>query len=152
MLPQSHSTRLGYSRTFKRAFRWLLKTPQSPNKEHTPEKSGNHDIYMTSPDQLSDFGIPWVILGHSERRSYYGDSNEIVGRKVQLAIDNKVKVIACIGENLEQREKGSTIAVIQEQLNALKGTLTPNHWPNVVLAYEPVWAIGTGKTASPEQA
>lgn len=101
---------------------------------------------------MSDFGIPWVILGHSERRSYYGDSNEIVGKKVQLAIDNKVKVIACIGENLEQREKGSTIAVIQEQLNALKGTLTPNHWPSVVLAYEPVWAIGTGKTASPEQA
>ncbi|CAD8206625.1 unnamed protein product [Paramecium pentaurelia] len=105
-----------------------------------------------SVEQVKDFGIPWVILGHSERRQYYGETNEIVGKKTRLALDHQLKVMACVGEKLADRESGQTTQVIQAQLDSIKKELTTEQWANVVVAYEPVWAIGTGRTASPEQA
>lgn len=103
-----------------------------------------------SPDQLTDLGIKWVILGHSERRSLYNESNELVATKVQLALSKGLNVILCIGEKLEERDSGRTNDVLRDQLDACKEAIT--NWDQVVIAYEPVWAIGTGKVASPEQA
>lgn len=103
-----------------------------------------------SPAMLKDVGINWVILGHSERRNVFGESDELVADKVAHALESGLKVIACIGEKLEEREAGQTEAVVFRQTKAIADKI--KDWSNVVVAYEPVWAIGTGKTASPEQA
>ncbi|PHU13736.1 Triosephosphate isomerase, cytosolic [Capsicum chinense] len=99
---------------------------------------------------LVNLGIPWVILGHSERRLLLNESNDFVADKVAYALSQGLKVIACVGETLEQRESGATMAVIAAQTKAIAEQVT--HWSNIVLAYEPVWAIGTGKVATPAQA
>jgi triosephosphate isomerase len=101
-------------------------------------------------DQLVDFGLKWVILGHSERRSIYHESSEEVAKKTKVALEKGLNVILCIGEKLEQRENGTTNDVLKSQLDAVKGSISD--WSKVVVAYEPVWAIGTGKVASPDQA
>ncbi|OIW09181.1 hypothetical protein TanjilG_11319 [Lupinus angustifolius] len=103
-----------------------------------------------SAEILVNLDIPWVILGHSERRQLLNESNEFVADKVAYALSQGLKVIACIGETLEQREAGITLNVVAEQTKAIAAKVT--NWDNVVLAYEPVWAIGTGKVASPAQA
>lgn len=100
--------------------------------------------------QLKDANIPWVILGHSERRHIFGESNELVGQKTAAAVENGLSVILCVGETLEQREKGETNQVVLEQLQT--GTKDVKDWSKIVVAYEPVWAIGTGKVATAEQA
>ena len=105
-----------------------------------------------SADLLADFGISWTLTGHSERRVGFGvpgDSNEVVGVKTKNGIDCGLNVIACIGEQLKDRQEGKTMAVVSAQLDAIKAALTDAQWKKVVLAYEPVWAIGTGLTASP---
>ncbi|XP_033201943.1 triosephosphate isomerase [Bombus vosnesenskii] len=103
-----------------------------------------------SPVMLLDNGIPWVILGHSERRNVFGETDELVAEKVAHALEAGLKVIACIGEKLEEREAGKTEEVVFRQTKAIADKI--KSWNNVVLAYEPVWAIGTGKTATPQQA
>ncbi|KAH9661423.1 triosephosphate isomerase [Citrus sinensis] len=103
-----------------------------------------------SAEMLVNLSIPWVILGHSERRALLNESNDFVGDKVAYALSRGLKVIACVGETLEQRESGSTVAVVAEQTKAIAEKIS--NWDNVVLAYEPVWAIGTGKVATPAQA
>lgn len=103
-----------------------------------------------SCEQLKDTGCVWVILGHSERRHVIGESNEFIGKKAAYALGQNLKVIACIGEKLEQREAGKTFDVCFEQLKAFADEVPS--WTNVVIAYEPVWAIGTGKVATPQQA
>jgi len=103
-----------------------------------------------SPEQLKDLGIEWVILGHSERREIFKESDEFVAAKVAFALKTDIKVIACIGEKLEDRESGKTFEVVTRQLQAIAKEV--NDWTNVVIAYEPVWAIGTGKVATPQQA
>ena len=103
-------------------------------------------------DQIKDIGIDWVILGHSERRSYFGEDSELVGKKVKIALATGLKVIACIGEKLEEREAGNTFDVVKNQLTAINKEVSHEDWKNIVIAYEPVWAIGTGKVATPEQA
>ncbi|KRX01127.1 Triosephosphate isomerase [Pseudocohnilembus persalinus] len=103
-------------------------------------------------EQLVDLGLKWVIIGHSERRALYGETNEVVGGKVKTCLSKGLNVIACVGEKLEEREAGKTIEVVTAQLNAIAAKLTQQEWANVVVAYEPVWAIGTGKVATPEQA
>ncbi|KRW98733.1 Triosephosphate isomerase [Pseudocohnilembus persalinus] len=105
-----------------------------------------------APNHVKDFGIHWTILGHSERRSYYGEDSQIVAKKTKLALDTGLHVIACVGESLQDRESGQTNKVVESQLAPLKEILSEQQWKNVVVAYEPVWAIGTGKVASPEQA
>ena len=97
---------------------------------------------------LKDANINWIILGHSERRHVFGESDKVIAEKVKLAVDNGFKVMACIGEKLDERESGKTKDVNERQLNAIRDSGIK--WDNVVIAYEPVWAIGTGKTASPE--
>ncbi|KAG0176583.1 triosephosphate isomerase [Apophysomyces sp. BC1034] len=103
-----------------------------------------------SPEQLKDLDIDWVILGHSERREYFKESDEFVGEKTAHALKAGVKVIACIGEKLEERETEKTTEVVTRQLKGIADQI--QDWTNVVVAYEPVWAIGTGKVATPEQA
>ncbi|CAE6449287.1 unnamed protein product [Rhizoctonia solani] len=103
-----------------------------------------------SPTQLVDAKIPWVILGHSERRTLFGDTDEIVADKTKAALDAGLSVILCIGETLTEREAGVTKDVCERQLKAVK--LKVSDWSKIVIAYEPVWAIGTGKVASCQQA
>ncbi|XP_077998350.1 triosephosphate isomerase-like [Glandiceps talaboti] len=103
-----------------------------------------------SPAMLKDMGIGWVILGHSERRNVFGEGDQLIAEKVAHALSAGVKVIACVGEKLEEREAGKTEEVVFRQTKAIADAITD--WTNVVVAYEPVWAIGTGKTATPQQA
>jgi len=105
-----------------------------------------------SPKQLVDAGIPWVVLGHSERRTIFKESSEFVAQKVRAALDSGLKVILCIGETLQQRESGETGAVNESQLKPAIAVTKPEDWKNIVVAYEPVWAIGTGKVATTAQA
>ena len=103
-----------------------------------------------SADQVKDFGVNWAIIGHSERRSLFGETNEVVATKLTRAQEAGLNTILCIGEQLAEREAGTTNDVLKEQLDAVK--LAVSDWSRVVIAYEPVWAIGTGKVATPEQA
>ncbi|CAD5172483.1 triosephosphate isomerase, cytosolic-like [Musa acuminata AAA Group] len=113
-------------------------------------KKGGAYTGEISAEMLLNLDIPWVILGHSERRLLLGESNEFVGDKVAYALSKGLKVIACVGETLEQRESGATVEVVAAQTKAIAERISD--WTNVVLAYEPVWAIGTGKVATPAQA
>lgn len=107
---------------------------------------------QVSPVQVKGAGATHVILGHSERRSLFGDTNEVLNKKVAAALKHGLTVVFCVGETLEQRETGKTEAVIKDQLTGgLKG-FSAEQLKDMVVAYEPVWAIGTGKTATPEQA
>ncbi len=105
-----------------------------------------------SPLMLKNVGCEFVILGHSERRTVFGEDDQIINKKIKSAIKHKLKPIFCIGETLNEREKGVTFKVIETQLkNGLEG-LSENELSNLIVAYEPVWAIGTGKNATPQQA
>lgn len=103
-----------------------------------------------SPEMALDMGAGWVVLGHSERRHVFGEKDELIGRKVKHALAAGLKVIACVGEKLSDREEGCTKEVVFRQTAAIAENVTD--WQSVVIAYEPVWAIGTGRTASPQQA
>ncbi|KAJ7182830.1 Triosephosphate isomerase [Mycena crocata] len=105
-----------------------------------------------SPPQLKDAGIPYVILGHSERRTLFHETSEIVAQKTKAALAASLSVILCIGETLEQRETNQTTKVCSEQLQAAVDILAEGDWSKIVIAYEPVWAIGTGKVATSKQA
>jgi triosephosphate isomerase len=108
-----------------------------------------------SAKALKDMGITWVILGHSERREGFGMAGEdsaLVAKKTKVALDEGLKVMLCIGEKKEEREAGTTMDVCAEQLKAAADVLSKEDWANVAIAYEPVWAIGTGLTATPEMA
>ncbi|KAG8743066.1 triosephosphate isomerase [Ceratobasidium sp. 414] len=103
-----------------------------------------------SPTQLVDAKIPWVILGHSERRTLFGDTDELVADKTKAALAAGLSVILCVGETLQEREAGTTLAVVERQLAAVAKKVAD--WSKIVIAYEPVWAIGTGKVATCQQA
>ncbi|EUC57292.1 triosephosphate isomerase [Rhizoctonia solani AG-3 Rhs1AP] len=103
-----------------------------------------------SPAQLVDAGVPWVILGHSERRTLFGETDEIVADKTKAALEAGLSVVLCIGETLDEREAGVTVKVCERQLDAVKAKVSD--WTKIVIAYEPIWAIGTGKVASCQQA
>merc|ERR1719259_570621 len=101
-------------------------------------------------EHLKDFGIVWTLIGHSERRTKYGETDEITAAKVAKCQENGIKVIFCIGELLEEREANKTDEVNKRQLAAVIPKI--KNWDDIVIAYEPVWAIGTGKVATPDQA
>lgn len=103
-------------------------------------------------DQLSDAKIEWTLTGHSERRTLFGETDQDVAVKTKIAVENGLNVMLCIGEQKEERENGLTGEVNARQLQACVDELTEGQWANVVIAYEPVWAIGTGLTATPEMA
>jgi triosephosphate isomerase (TIM) len=105
-----------------------------------------------SIELLRDSGINTVIIGHSERRALFGETNDVVATKVERCAAAGMTVIACCGETLQEREAGRTNDVVLDQLNAMASKLPAGLWSRVVIAYEPVWAIGTGKVATPEQA
>lgn len=105
-----------------------------------------------SGPMLKDMGCEYVIIGHSERRTLYGETDDICAAKYAAVLKNKLKPIFCIGETLEEREKGITEEVCARQIDAILNTSGVASLANAVIAYEPVWAIGTGKTASPQQA
>ncbi|NVK22539.1 MAG: triose-phosphate isomerase [Kangiellaceae bacterium] len=105
-----------------------------------------------SADMLTDIGCQYVLVGHSERRSLYGESDELVADKFAAALKAGLKPVLCIGETLEQRENGTTMNVVKQQIDAVINLLGIDGLAKGVIAYEPVWAIGTGVTASPEQA
>ncbi|KAG6586820.1 triose-phosphate isomerase [Phytophthora cinnamomi] len=103
-------------------------------------------------EQLLDFGLEWTITGHSERRAYYSESDDVVAQKTKRALDLGLKVIFCIGESLEQRQANKTLDVLIRQTQALASIVSEADWKRIVIAYEPVWAIGTGVVATPAQA
>ena len=105
-----------------------------------------------SAEMVKSTGAQYVILGHSERRGYYGETPEILKEKVALALKNNLKVIFCIGESLEEREAGKHNEVVKAELEGSVFNLNEEEFKNVIIAYEPIWAIGTGKTATSEQA
>lgn len=105
-----------------------------------------------SPLMLKDAGAKFVIIGHSERRQYFGETNEYVNKKIKAILNNGLAPIVCVGETLSQREKGETFEVLDSHVkNGLKD-INEEEILNIVIAYEPVWAIGTGKTATAQQA
>jgi triosephosphate isomerase len=115
------------------------------------EESGAHTGEV-SVLMLKDLGVQTVILGHSERRHSYKEDDSLINKKVKLALAHGLEVILCIGELLEEREAGKAQTVCEEQTRKGLAGVAPEQLANVVLAYEPVWAIGTGKTATPQDA
>jgi triosephosphate isomerase len=105
-----------------------------------------------SPLQLKEAGCEFVVTGHSERRQYFGETDETVRKKVLAALNHSLRPIVCLGETLEEREKGQTLSRITSQLENSVFTLSENDFQKIILAYEPIWAIGTGKNATPAQA
>lgn len=105
-----------------------------------------------SADMLQNIGIDIVILGHSERRAYFDEDDALLTKKVDAALARNMRVIFCFGEELEDRKKDNHFDVVESQLKNAIFHLGQEHWKNIILAYEPVWAIGTGETATPAQA
>ena len=115
---------------------------QAPSGAYTGEISAG---------MLKSIGVETVILGHSERRAYFGEDSKILFEKVTAALENGMRVIFCFGEELADRKTGNHFKLVASQLEEVVFKLDAASWGNIVLAYEPVWAIGTGETASPEQ-
>jgi triosephosphate isomerase len=105
-----------------------------------------------SPPMLKDAGCQYVTVGHSERRQYFGETNETVNKKIKAALAHELTPIMCIGESLEEREKGNTMGKVEAQINSGLEGLGKDEIRRIVIAYEPIWAIGTGVTATPSQA
>ena len=129
--------------------------------KNTPVKLGSQNIHFEdsgaftgeiSSSMLKSVGCEYVIIGHSERRTIFGENDEIINKKIIKALESGLKVIFCIGESLEQREEGVTNEVVKKQIVGGLLNVTTNDLKNIIIAYEPIWAIGTGKTATPEQA
>ena len=127
----------------------------------TPVAWGGQDVSVhesgaytgeVSASMLTDFGCRYVIVGHSERRTYHGESNELVARKALKALQSGLAPIVCVGETLAERDAGKTDEVVGEQIDAVLAVVAPDDLAKIVVAYEPVWAIGTGKTATPQMA
>ncbi len=129
--------------------------------EGTNIKVGSQNMYWeesgaftgeVSPVMLKDLGIDYCIIGHSERRQYFGETDETVNKKIKAALNHGIIPIVCVGETLEERNEGKTESLLKEQVTeAFKG-ISDDETRNIVVAYEPIWAIGTGETATPEMA
>jgi len=115
------------------------------------EKSGAFTGEL-STDMIKSTGAQYVIIGHSERRQYFGETDETVNKRTKAALEAGLKAIVCVGESLEQREGGITARVVEQQITGGLSGLSTEQMASVIIAYEPVWAIGTGKVATPEQA
>ena len=105
-----------------------------------------------APGMLKSIGVSTVILGHSERRAYFGETDDLLRKKVDTALAHGMRIIFCFGEELDDRKQGKHFDLVESQLKNALFHLSDDAWKQIVLAYEPVWAIGTGETASPEQA
>ncbi|MEE4196025.1 MAG: triose-phosphate isomerase [Bacteroidales bacterium] len=105
-----------------------------------------------SPLMLKSAGVEYVILGHSERRKYFHETNDLINAKIKLALETGLKPIICCGEILQERERDEHFQVVNKQIKEMFDGITADQFPQLIIAYEPVWAIGTGKTATPDQA
>lgn len=105
-----------------------------------------------SASMLASIGVTIVILGHSERREYFNETDILLKEKVDTALENNMEVVFCFGEKLSERQLGNHFAIVEQQLKNALFHINETQWKNIILAYEPIWAIGTGMTASPEQA
>jgi triosephosphate isomerase len=132
-----------------RAFKDMRVTVGAENVFY--EKSGAYTGEV-SADMLKDLGVKYVIIGHSERRQYFGETDVTVNKKVHAALEAGLHPIICVGESLEQRELGVTMDLVSLQLKSALAGVSAEKLRKCVVAYEPVWAIGTGRTATPEQA
>ncbi|PIK13826.1 triose-phosphate isomerase [Halobacteriovorax sp. JY17] len=129
----------------------LIKTIKVGAQNCSNQNSGAYTGEL-SPESLKDLGAHFVIIGHSERRAIFNEADTLLNEKVLKALENGLKAILCVGETLEERESGEFKTVLKNQLlNGLKGISSADQ-ENILIAYEPVWAIGTGKVATPEQA
>lgn len=127
----------------------------------SPIKLGAQNIYYEkegaytgeiSPSMIKDVGCEFVILGHSERRKYFHEDDEVINKKIKLTLVSGLVPIVCVGETLEEREKGAAEDTVINQINKCFVGVSENYMSRLIIAYEPVWAIGTGKTATPEVA
>jgi len=146
----------------------LIVAPGFPNLYHSFQSVREHPVVIAaqnmhqaekgaytgevSAGMLTSVGITTVILGHSERRAYFGETNELLAEKVNTARKNDMTVIFCVGEELADRKENTHFKLVENQLSESLFHLEEADWKNIVIAYEPVWAIGTGETATPEQA
>ena len=130
----------------------LKGTPIQLGAENCADKVSGAYTGEVSAEMVKSTGAEYVILGHSERRQYYNETGEILKEKVQLALANDLKVLYCIGESLEEREANKQNEVVKKELEESVFNLDAEQFKNIVIAYEPIWAIGTGKTATAEQA
>jgi triosephosphate isomerase len=130
----------------------LANTPLALGAQNVADQASGAYTGEVSATMLKDFNCKYAIVGHSERRSYYGDSNESVAARFEQALAAGIQPILCVGETLQQREQEQTFQIIDAQLDAVIAKTGIDAFAGAVIAYEPVWAIGTGKTASDEQA
>jgi len=134
------------------AFNLVRKTPIEVVAQNMHQAEKGAYTGEIAADMLKSVGIETVILGHSERRAYFGETDELLAEKVNSALAQDMEIIFCFGEELTDRKSGNEEHVVGSQIKNALFHLEASAWPNIVLAYEPVWAIGTGETASPEQA
>ena len=134
------------------AHRVLGATKIALGAQNVSEKTNGAFTGEVSASMLKDIGVKLVIVGHSERRSIYGESDALVAEKARVALEAGLTPVVCVGETLDEREAGQAQAVVLRQLKAVSDVIGVSGLSRSILAYEPVWAIGTGKTASPEQA
>jgi len=130
----------------------LRGTSMSPGAQNLSAEAPGAFTGETAAEMLIDCGVHWVIVGHSERRTRHGESSGIVAAKAARAVAHGLRPIVCVGETLHEREQGRTLAVIGAQLAPVLDACTAGELAAGAIAYEPVWAIGTGQTATPEQA
>lgn len=135
--------------TATRAFRDARVSAGAQNVYHMPSGAYTGEI---SVEMLRDLGVRYVIVGHSERRQYFNETDVMVNKKVQASLEAGMHPIICVGENLEQREMGVTMEKIALQVKSALADVPADRIRKCIIAYEPIWAIGTGKTATPEQA
>lgn len=134
------------------AFRVLKDTPVIVAAQNMHEAESGAFTGEVSAKMLKSIGVNTVILGHSERRAHFHETNELLAKKVNAALEQEMRVIFCFGEELDDRKSGNHFDLVAKQLKESLYQISEENWKNIVLAYEPVWAIGTGETASPEQA
>ncbi len=130
----------------------LLDSPVLLGAQNVSEQVEGAYTGEISAEMLADCGCTFALVGHSERRSLYGETSEIVYRKFRQLLSNGITPVVCVGETLEQREAGIAFDIVAEQLDAVLESCSVDDLAEAIIAYEPVWAIGTGKTASSEQA
>jgi triosephosphate isomerase len=129
-----------------------LQSNMSVGAQNVSERENGAFTGEISCSMLNSLGVDYVIVGHSERRQYFGDTNELINKKVKQLLANNITPILCCGESLEERESNEQEKVVSVQLGSALAGLSKEEVAKVVIAYEPVWAIGTGKTASAQQA
>ncbi len=139
----------------------FLASVQHLTKDHPQFHTSAQNIHQeekgaytgeTSASMIRSVGVTHVILGHSERRQYFGEDNALLAQKLRIALDHGLTPIFCLGEVLADREAGNTFSVVADQLSSATFGLSSEDFSKLIIAYEPVWAIGTGKTATPDQA